>query len=561
MKRFLCVVAIIGVVFSVSHPANADVWRWNDSFIAAFVDAEGINRHPGSSEQGEQFDGQMFGTRDVAGPGVDVYYDLVDAAGNPVDNSVAGLEVWKPDGADWLGQGATSGLGLVTQWGKELHMDASGLDSLELPLWYKSGQGPLNVRVFCVTGASSGAWVETQMDSATVTLNQGESALLTADLTAAPDRTRMVKVGVVIEAHDGTMLGKKAKLHIGSVPVETVTLENYGPNSAYRWMDVADQTYSVAFQNSYTYDDAGVQVTYNTVGQQLVGTLTATNLKPNFAYQFKLIGESTYKPGDANDGCNELIGLNGRWWEQEWTGSSWTAGWNLNNKGNGTSPNPNDNTYYDRRDITDSSSPTGLNYKYTAYRVFEYFITDENGNASLSYTVNNCYHVLFKTPEQGTPGANDGPVVTRTFDVNPSIHTQYDTDYRQKTVGIFGEWERLPKNGVGLRPGDYTCYMLLTEESFHGSGLQGWWAHAMKGQARFTILPEANCKEPIKGDLNDDCKVDFQDIVILVTNAWLTTPTSLDWNPQADLAPATLDDLVNLLDFAVLAEHWRETTH
>ena len=519
MKRFLFVITLIGSAFGVNRTAVADVWRWNDNFIACFVDAEGINRNRGAPYPGEQFDGRMLGTYDVMGPGVDVYYHLVDDVGNPVDNSVAGLEVWKPDGADWLGQGPTSGLGLVSQWSRQLHMDASAFASLELPLWYKSGQGPLDMRAFCVTGTSSGEWVETQMDSAAVTLNQGESAVLTVDLTVAPDRTRMVKVGVVIEAHDSTMLGKKATLHIGSVPVATINLENYGPNSAYRWMDVADQPYRVAFQNSYTYDNAHVQVTYNTIGRQLVGTLTATNLKPNFAYQFKLIGESTYKLGDANDGCNELIGLNGRWWEQEWTGSAWTAGWNLNNKGDGSFPNPNDNTYYAKRNTTDGTSPTGLNYKYTGYRVFEYFITDSTGSASFSYTVNNCYHVLFKTT-QVTPGANDGPVVTRTFDVNPAVHTQYDTDYPEKTVGIFGEWERLPKNGVGLRPGDYACYMLLTEESFHGSGLQGWWAHAMKGQARFTIFAETICKEPIVGDLNNDCKVDLKDLDML-SDVWL----------------------------------------
>jgi len=519
MKNLFAVLSIAILFLSTVSLAGTGTWQWNDNFISAFVDAEGINRQRGAPYPGEQFDGQMTGTSDVLGPGVDVYYYLVDDVGNPVDNSVAGLEVWKPNGADWLGQGPTSGLGLVLQWGKQLHMDASNFDLLKLPLWYKSGQGPLDVRVFCVTGTSSGTWVETQMDSAAVTLNQGESAVLTVDLTVAPDITRMVKVGVVVEAHDGTMLGKRATLHIGSVPVATVMLENYGPNSDYRWMDVADQPYSVAFQNSYSYDNAQVQVTYNTVGRQLVGTLTATNLKPNFAYQFKLIGESTYKLGDTNDGCNELIGLNGRWWEQEWTGSSWTAGWNLNNKGDGSSPNPNDTVYYARRNTPDSGSPTGLNYKYTGYRVFEYFITDENGSAAFDYTFNNCYHVLFKTT-QSSPGINDGPVVTRTFDVNPAVHTQYDTDYPEKTVSIFGEWERLPKNGVGLRPGDYSCYMLLTEESFHGSGLQGWWAHAMKGQARFTIFAQATCKEPIIGDLNGDCKVDLKDLDML-SDVWL----------------------------------------
>jgi hypothetical protein len=133
--------------------------------------------------------------------------------------------------------------------------------------------------------------------------------------------------------------------------------------------------------------------------------------------------------------------------------------------------------------------------------------------------VNNCYHVLWKT-SQSSPQSNDGPVVSHTFDVDPNIHPQYDTDYGEKTAGIFGEWERLPKNGIGLRPGDYTCNMLLTEESFHGSGLQGFWAHAMKAKVQFTILGEPFCTKPIVGDLNNDCKVDFQDLAAL-SLVWL----------------------------------------
>jgi len=42
--------------------------------------------------------------------------------------------------------------------------------------------------------------------------------------------------------------------------------------------------------------------------------------------------------------------------------------------------------------------------------------------------------------------------------------------------------------------------------------------------------------------------------------AWLATPQSPNWNPRADLAPPTPDDLINFLDFAVLAEHLQETT-
>jgi len=520
MKKVVSVFAAGCILLVIGGAAEGGVWRWNDGFTGAFVDAEGINRHPGSTEAGEKFDGQMTGTLDVAGAGVDVYYHLVDAGGNPVDNSVAGLEAWKPDGADWLGQGATSGLGLVVQWGRELHMDATGYDSCEIPLWYKSGAGAIDVRAFCVTGTAAG-WTETQMDSSKVTLNPGDSVKLAVDLASAPDITRMVKVGVVVEAHDEVMEGERVTLHVGSVPIETVRLENYGPNSAYRWLDVANQAYSTAYQESYSYDDANVAVTYNTVGRELRGTLRASNLKPNFAYQLKLLGEPTHRLGDTDYGSNELIGLAGRWWQQEWQGSSWNAGWNLNNKGDGSSPNPNDTVYKATRDIADSigGSPTGLRYKYSAYRVFQYFITDANGDATVDCTVDNCYHVLWKT-SQRSPGANDGEVASHTFDVDPAVHAQYETDYEAATAGVFGEWERLPKDGVGLLPGDYACDALLTEESFHGSGLQGFWAHAVHGRMEFTILGEAKCTRPIKGDVNGDCMVDLRDMAELC-KTWL----------------------------------------
>jgi len=148
MKKIAWVTSVMGLLWVIGGVASAGTWTWKDSFIAAFVDAEGINRQPGSTYQGEQFAGRMVGKVDVPGPGVDVYYRLADVAGKPVNSSVAGLEVWKPDGADWFGQGPATGLGLVQQWGKALHMDAAGFDRLRVPLWYKKGAGPIDVRVF-----------------------------------------------------------------------------------------------------------------------------------------------------------------------------------------------------------------------------------------------------------------------------------------------------------------------------------------------------------------------------------------------------------------------------
>lgn len=212
------------------------------------------------------------------------------------------------------------------------------------------------------------------------------------------------------------------------------------PPGSFRWLDVADQAYGGTFQDSYNYTQATVtvEVTYETVGNTFRGTLTATNLKPNFAYQLKLAGNP-----DIDADANERIGLAGRWWQEEWNGTQWANGQNLNNKGTGSSPNPNDSVYFSRCDIADATSPSGLHYRYTGYLVFDYFITDENGDAALTFEADSSYHVLGKTT-QSTRTGSDGPVKTSTFDPDPALSPAYDTDYVVETIGIFGEWERLP---------------------------------------------------------------------------------------------------------------------
>jgi hypothetical protein len=265
--------------------------------------------------------------------------------------------------------------------------------------------------------------------------------------------------------------------HVGFVPVDP---DLTSPSGTYRWLDVADQAYGIGYRNSYNYSQSAVEVAYCTEGNKLQGLLQASNLKPNFAYQLKLVGT----PGTAD---NERIGLAGRWWQEEWTGTTWDNGQNLNDKGDGSSPNPNDQTYFSRRYIQDSSSPTGYHYRYTGYLVFDYFITDSNGAGTLQFETGSCYHVIWKTTQRSN-ATNDGPVKTVTFD--PALsQPAYDTDYPSNTVSIFGEWERLPMRQVNLQPGEYNCQILLTEESFHGSGgtLAGNWAGAVTANIMFTI--------------------------------------------------------------------------
>lgn len=121
--------------------------------------------------------------------------------------------------------------------------------------------------------------------------------------------------------------------------------------------------------------------------------------------------------------------------------------------------------------------------------MFDYFITDENGDANLEFETGNCYHVLWKTSQWWPYTEDDGPIKSRTFDPGTS-EIAYDIDYPSSTVDIFGEWERLPMGNTPLKPGEYMCKIVLTEESFHGSGgiLSGNWAGALCSDVTFTIL-------------------------------------------------------------------------
>lgn len=296
-----------------------------------------------------------------------------------------------------------------------------------------------------------------------------------------------------------------------SVVLADIDSGTTSPQGNYRWMDVADQVYDVddtdgySYQTTYNYTQASVQVDFFTDSQALHGTLTAANLKPNFAYQFKLVGT-------AGTEANERIGFTGRWWQEEWNGSEWADGWNLNNKGDGSWPSPNDLTYCGRRDTPDGTSPTGRHYRCTGYLVFDYFITDEYGSATLSFEADSSYHVLWKTTQR-SPTAADGPIKTRGFDVElPDPVAAYDIDYPSAAISIFGEWERLPVGGVRLPPGDYEAQFILTEESFHGGGLAGGWAAAMGATVAFRILTSPGA---IPGDFDHDETVSLDDYFAL----------------------------------------------
>ena len=250
----------------------------------------------------------------------------------------------------------------------------------------------------------------------------------------------------------------------------------------YRWLNVADQPYGQAFRETYRYDKADVRIIFS---KQQTGVfrakLVARGLKPHFAYQIKLVGQSGRE-------SNERIGQAGRWWQFTWNGREWPDGQNLNDKGDGRSPSPNDTTYLQRRDSPDATSPTGKKYRYTGYLVMDFFVTDSTGHAEVEFLANSSFHVFWKTTQR-KPEPRDGAVRTVSIDPDPAQSPAYDQDHPSAEVTLFGEWERLPVGGATLPPGDYDCHLMLTEESFHSSGGKraGCWAEALVGDLTFNL--------------------------------------------------------------------------
>jgi hypothetical protein len=318
---------------------------------------------------------------------------------------------------------------------------------------------------------------------------------------------------------------------IVQVNLEDIDSGTTSPPGPYRWLDVADQPYGESYRNTYNYTQAEVEIVHCNDCTALHGTLSAINLKPNFSYQLKLVGS-------AGTAANELIGLTGRWWQEQWGESSWINGQNLNTKGDGSSPNPNDELYFERRDVNDSNSPTGKHYKFTGYLVLGYFATDSNGNAEVDFKANSSYHVLWKTSQLART-SQDGPLDLSDFEVSLP-HFAYDSAYPQTQVGVYGEWERLPVGGVTLPEGVYDVSFVLTEESFHGSGgtYAGLWAGAMAGPAEFTI---------------SQCTVDFLHFARFSSNWFESDCNESYWCSGADFDK---NNDVNSLDLHMFVEQW-----
>ncbi|MFC1712374.1 hypothetical protein ACFL6S_01830 [Candidatus Poribacteria bacterium] len=262
-----------------------------------------------------------------------------------------------------------------------------------------------------------------------------------------------------------------------SADITAVNLEPVGdittwPGTPYRWMDIADNLYSDNYQSSFQYDQPVVTLTYYNRNDTFRGTLVAKGLKPNFAYQMKLTGKPTAEWGaNGDDWSNEQMGYKGRRWRRQ--------------------PNPGN-----ARDADYEADKDKPGYVFLGYLLFDYFVTDEDGNATRKFALDNSFHVLWKT-RQRTPEVNDSKPTQHTVNAH-STNSAYDTDYETTTVGLYGEWEpgRALPGMARLEPGTYKLQFIVTEESFHSRhSLGGNWTGAMvREDVKFEITPSKEGK-------------------------------------------------------------------
>ncbi len=227
------------------------------------------------------------------------------------------------------------------------------------------------------------------------------------------------------------------------------------PPAPYRWRDIGTNLYAQSYQDAYLYDDAVVTVTYTPCEcLTFAGHISAVNLKPNFAYQIKLIGKPTGLWGaEGDDATNEKIGFTGRWWRTQ----------------------PNTGNSSDADYLANYENP---DYIFEGYLVLDFFITNPDGTAEIDFAVDSSFHVLF-WENQRIPGACDSPVKWSTVTGSAS-DPAYDADVGPTDVGVYAQIERLCYGTTTMPLGPYECRLLLTEESFHQTDVgDGYWASAM----------------------------------------------------------------------------------
>ncbi len=214
-----------------------------------------------------------------------------------------------------------------------------------------------------------------------------------------------------------------------------------------RWLDIADRSFSAAFERDFRYEKSQVALFYPSHPDTpyFVGRIRARGLKPNFAYQLKLAGKPQHGPRGwgiaGDDRANELLGRASRWWNDTIQANVDDYDWNRNLE---LAPAVRDSIY--------------------GYHFLGEFVTDANGEADHSFRGAHAYHIAWQDKQSGSKDTLFG-----TFEVGRlrAPFYAYDRQTPIKAVKLWYEWESGREREVRLPTGTYNCRFLLTEETFH----------------------------------------------------------------------------------------------
>jgi len=292
-----------------------------------------------------------------------------------------------------------------------------------------------------------------------------------------------------------------------------VTLNYYRdpwPAGRQRWWDISgnsaatrqpfasflDGSQTFSYRNRYPNNPdrlSRVTVTYdkNPATSYFVGHISAKGLKPNFAYQLKLVGKPVYgargmgkassyitvdsrlpggqavlntvndgqgnpTPINGDDWANQQLGYAGRWWDD----TTQSAGTN------------NPDSYYQ------NNYPANTIY---GYLFLGDFVTDQYGRANMNFTGRYSYHITRASWENPyLPALREDPrspftIVTSaspppaTYGYTTPPFYGYGHDFTSKSVRLYYEYEPGRPQPVSLASGTYHCRLVITEESFHNN--------------------------------------------------------------------------------------------
>jgi hypothetical protein len=233
-----------------------------------------------------------------------------------------------------------------------------------------------------------------------------------------------------------------------------------------RWADIADNPYSAAYNANFSYGDANVRIAYGGRAPTFMGQLQAEGLKPNFAYQIKLLGDR------SDTWAFEAIGFQGRW---------------LIDPDKHRRTNFKDEEYRKYRDNFDADVQS--------YIYFDYFVTDSDGKATKPFRLDSSFHVTWNKElnlKRRGPGRRDSEMFVHTVQPQGKAYW-WDVPTGPPIIQLWLEQEgvspRPPKGCVALPAGSYRAAVQLTEESFHLKHNRGW-ARVLQAPVRFEIVPD-----------------------------------------------------------------------